>query len=292
MRKFMIIALAMLMMSLAFFACSDSESVGPSITLFTINSSSATQGDHAPGDVLSINFEVTKGDNDLEQWEIAIISGGSKTTYKTGSLSGVSTATYDVIENYTVPSTATGQLILEVTVTDDDDLEDTKTYTINISSNMYEYNVTLGAHQSVTGSFYCALSASGTVYTVSAARTNSNKVDLIYYYGATNMATLAAPNDPTLAEFDATLQVNSWTTKRATMLHKPASAQFSAITSATQIQSAYSTTLASSKVISLANSDEVVFKTADTKYGILKITSLTTGTSGSITFSVKVEKVD
>lgn len=51
----------------------------------------------------------------------------------------------------------------------------------------------LGAQSAATGSSFASID--GSVYTLAEAKANQAKVDWMYYYGATDLATLAAPDD-------------------------------------------------------------------------------------------------
>jgi hypothetical protein len=148
-------------------------------------------------------------------------------------------------------------------------------------------NVKLGSYSNSTyGSSFASTNC--TVYKVADARSNSANVDFLYFYGASNNATLAAPNDAAAMSI-STFDLANWGTRNATMLKKlSGSFDFSGATAAS-IQTAYGTG-GDSKVNNLAVGDMVGFVTAAGKYGVAKVKSVSGGASGTITLDVKTQK--
>jgi len=147
--------------------------------------------------------------------------------------------------------------------------------------------VIMGAQSSTLGS--CLDANTGLIYKIAAdeAKGHAADIDILYYYGSANMATLVAPNDGTVdgtsGDFTWT---SSWSPKNATKFAESA-LDFSAVT-ASQVNAI--TGLTASKVTDLTVGETVVFETAAGKKGILTVTALTTGATGQITVSVKVQE--
>jgi hypothetical protein len=147
--------------------------------------------------------------------------------------------------------------------------------------------VIMGAQSSTKGS--CLDANTGTVYKISGdeAKTNASLVDMLYYYGSTNQATLAAPNDGTVdgtsGDFSWT---SSWSTKNATKFGESA-LSYGSVT-AGQVNAISG--LSSTKVTGLTVGKTIEFVLSDGKKGVLNVTALTTGASGEITVAVKVQE--
>lgn len=147
--------------------------------------------------------------------------------------------------------------------------------------------VIMGAQSSTKGS--CLDANAGTVYKISGdeAKTNAALIDMLYYYGSTNMATLAAPNDGTVdgtsGDFTWT---SSWSTKNATKFGE-STLTYGSVTAA-QVNAI--TGLTATKVSGLTVGKTIEFMLADGKKGVLSVTALTTGASGEITVAVKVQE--
>ncbi len=149
--------------------------------------------------------------------------------------------------------------------------------------------VLLGAHEATTGSFYAT--STNTVYTVSDAAANQAAVDFVYYFGASNQATVASPDDSGAAEF-AIFGLDSWTTKNATRFATTtlSSLDFDAIVDDAAILVQAGNVSDMTKANMLVVDDVFAFTTAAGKAGLVKVSDVTTGTDGSITLQVKVQE--
>ncbi|MGZ5242324.1 MAG: hypothetical protein ACXWDO_00330 [Bacteroidia bacterium] len=145
--------------------------------------------------------------------------------------------------------------------------------------------VRLGAQSSATGSSFN--SGNCAVYTVSQAKANAADVDFLYFYGATNQATLAAPNDEAADDFSS-FDLANWSTRNATKLKKLSGFDFNTA-SAASIQSAYGTG-GDSKANMLAVGDMIGFMTADGKYGVARVNAIVGGGNGTVLLDVKTQK--
>lgn len=188
--------------------------------------------------------------------------------------SAIKQANFGLTYHYTVSSSASNSVDVIVTVTDDKGQTTSKTVTITIAGggNLATCdNKTLGSYDNTTGSFFSAKTC--TVYTVSEAKNNQAAVDFLYFYGSSNFATIAAPDDAD-ANTISTFQLNTWTTKNATRFKTVSGFDFTNATP-TSITVAWTAGGAeSSKINSLGVGGMFLFKTADGRYGVAKVNSI------------------
>ncbi len=184
---------------------------------------------------------------------------------------------------------------IKVMATDKKNQTSALNFTIKVNgASISSYNnITLGAQTNATiGSSFASLN--GLVYNLTDAKTNSDKIDVVFFYGTTNLATLSAPSNSTLLDqvFTTASKPSTWTVQNGTKLEKRNALDFTTITTGTQIPSVETT--GTSHVSSIAVGDVILFRTAATsafpnKNGVLKVIALS-GTSGTstITFNVKI----
>ncbi|HNS18491.1 MAG TPA: hypothetical protein PKH94_06340 [Bacteroidales bacterium] len=149
----------------------------------------------------------------------------------------------------------------------------------------------LGSYQSSTGSSFA--SVDGTIYSLAEAKANQSKVDWLYFYGAADLATLAAPDDAhaALVFNNATNGLQTWTTKNATRLRKVTTAiDWNAITDDSIIMQEAATEPDQTRIATLAVGDVLLFKTVTAKYGMIKVNNIAVGADGTIDISVKVQQ--
>jgi len=147
------------------------------------------------------------------------------------------------------------------------------------------YTVTLGSYNATQGSSFA--SSNGTVYTWSDATANSQLIDFVYFYGNTNNATIAAPDDAAAADV---FNFSNWSTKNPTRFGLVTGVTFSDITDDTEIV-ANESAATTSKVNNLSVGDVVEFKTASGKYGMFVVSAINgTDSSGTIDITVKVQE--
>lgn len=203
----------------------------------------------------------------------------------------------NVTVTYTPAISQAGTFTIRLIATDKNDeaTEVTVTFTVTAGATFKTYNnITVGSYSNATvGSSFVSLD--GTVLGLTDAKANSAKVDLVYFYGATNLATLAAPSETTLNDvFTTASGMSSWTTRNATKLALSAlnAAAFDAITTNAALDAAVGTPSVS-LVNQLSVGSVVSFQTAATssnpsKKGLLKVTNITGAADGTMTFSVKI----
>ncbi len=158
------------------------------------------------------------------------------------------------------------------------------------SPDATEYSaVLMGAQSNANvGSFYDV--ENNIVYTLGDANTHQAEVDFVYYYGSTNTATIAAPNDPTVnGESGDFTWTQDWTTQNATAFYELTGVDFASIQTTADVDAALEgQTNPLSKVPQLAVGDVVGFTTAAGTNGVFKVTAIDGEASGTITIDVKI----
>lgn len=267
-------------------SCSkDDDVAAPTLTVIQ------DKNDAAPGEVVkfTVNASTTETLKSLKIEET--IPGQSVPgKLKDSSISSKTIVNYDF--NYTVPAGATGSKEIVFTVTDNGNRTKVVKKTINVSGTATPKTYSakmLGAQDngSVGSSFS---TQDGTVYKVADAKTNSAKIDFIFYYGTTNFATIAAPNDAGAAQFSV-FQLSTWGTRNATKFKVSNTAAFDGATTSQQLADAFSNAGGNegSAATNLKVGDVVAFKTEAGKNGVFKVTAIDAKNSGSITIDVKVQ---
>lgn len=197
---------------------------------------------------------------------------------------------------YTVEN-ITQNITIEVEATDKNNTTASKYFYIKVSSgqtqNLKTYTVTLGAQNNATGSFLIA--SQGTVYTISQVKNNSayNVIDIIYYYGSTNKCALFCPKSivENNITWEGSISKESWGSNPNITIFKEVTtndyenATYSSV--ASLINDNDNTKIASN----LSVGSVYAFKTNNGKYGILKVTAISsTDAMGKITFSYKIQE--
>lgn len=181
---------------------------------------------------------------------------------------------------------------------DRQDRVSSETFIVTVEEDIPEipvatYEATLlGAHNNPnTGSFYDA--DGNQVYLLAGARENAAAIDFVYYYGATNLATLASPNDPTIEE--VLPQIEQFTVRNNTAVRRTdlSSSDFDAIgdTDGIQITNAFdagSLPTEETRVNELTEGEVFAFQTSDERQGLVRVSDIEGTDAGSITIDVKV----
>ncbi len=211
---------------------------------------------------------------------------------------GQAVTSFDNANSYSFQKTINDvsvQTVIKVMATDKKNQSSVLNFTIKVNgASISSYNnITLGAQTNATiGSSFASLN--GLVYNLTDAKANASKIDVIFFYGTTNLATLSAPSNTVDLDqvFTTASKPSTWTVQNGTKLEKRNTVNFESISTGNQIDNVESTGTA--KVSSVAVGDVILFRTANTsafpnKNGVLKVTALS-GTSGTatITFNVKI----
>lgn len=149
----------------------------------------------------------------------------------------------------------------------------------------------MGAQGSATGSSFASID--GSVYGGADAKANAAKVDWLYFYGASNLATIAAPDDPDAAEIftNETYGLQKWSVLNSTKFKSVTEVvDWDGITDDATIVALTETGVNQSKVDTLGITDILAFITVGGKKGLIRVEEITGENAGTITISVKVQQ--
>lgn len=160
------------------------------------------------------------------------------------------------------------------------------------AGNILTYSTkVLGSYQNTTGSSFA--SVDGTVYTLEQAKIHADVIDWLYFYGATNLATLAAPDDTDAGDVFNTgpNALSTWSVRNDTRFKETSltAADFNSITTDTPII-AIANGASLSKANNLVVGDVIAFVTSTGKMGLVKVDAIVPGADGTMTISVKVQE--
>lgn len=149
--------------------------------------------------------------------------------------------------------------------------------------------INLGAQNSTVGHFYSL--ADNSVYTDANIAGNESSVDMVYYVGKNNETI----SSPAMSSEGNILGVDTWTTKNETLYAKTTDVtdtQFDEMQNDELLLVAASIAAENwkAKAKDVSVGDYYYFKTQNNKYGLLRVTAVTTGNDGTVTFDVKVQK--
>jgi len=210
------------------------------------------------------------------------------------------TTTYtDALSGQTV-----GQIITyTIKAVDDNDNNISETYTVTIisSENVYISNsIQLGAQSNSTIDYkFLGIANNFNSYTAGTsgtARTNSSKIDFVYYYGTNDKNTFAAPTNTDGAQVIWGTEITAWTTKNDTKFKQTSlvATDFDNIMDVTKKDDTFKNIDFSfgalSKYTNLQNNDVIAYLTASGKKGLIKFTSTASNNSGAVTLYVISQK--
>ena len=286
---------------IGFTSCStDEETPVPTIVINTNSlGSDQTGGSASTGTTVTVNLTATA------QEEIAKLSatktvGGTETTLPTYPVTSgfTSKTSHTWNATYTVVETS-GTVALKFSVEDKKGKISTKTFTVTVGSDISTWTGKLLAAPLANGTSKTFFTTSiGGTHTLSEAKSSASLVDFGYFHGATGLATLAAPSDYLTTAYDLT----DWSVRNATEFRRTTmtAAEFTAASSSTLIGTTFDGGTVSTdgsnpaggftRVNTLSVDQVVAFKTAAGKKGLLHVSAISAGATGSITFTVKVQK--
>jgi len=272
------------------------EVVTPAPTISYINGQGMVSGATTvtPGDKFKVGINVGAGGGNLSSLSVDR-NGAAISEFNGGKLSkNISGSTYSETLEITAP-TAPENYTYNFVVTTADNKKATLSLVITVKKqvgNAIETynNIILGSQtNSSKGGFFATTGQQ--IYTEADAKTNSSLVDIVFLSN-NDQAIFISPSDGILKQ--AYPSVNSWTMINETTFQstKLTAAEFDKITGDPEIVIAYDGAdgFAPTVTKSLATGTVVAFKTKANKKGLIKITNITTGINGSITFDVKVQK--
>jgi len=237
-----------------------------------------------------VKFGIVGAGTDITNLKITVsYDGKAAASLLDSTLSSVSSLSVD--KSYSA-STALGTEKYTFTVTDKTNQTTTKSVTITTITPAGDINTysakLMGAQGAAAGSFFAT--TTGTVYTQANAASNSSIIDILYYYGATNEATLAAPSDALAGTIfnNSSTGLQTWAKRNETKFATTtiSSSDFENIKDDALFTQSPSVTYSNK----LAVGNVVAFKTETGKKGLVRVDKITTGASGDITITVKVQK--
>lgn len=293
MKKISFLFAVILMVTVAFFSScgTDTTAVGPNMDLkggagYTSADVSVTVGS-------DVTFGVTaqKGDAKLVNLKIVATSNNIPTTLLDSTFSSDSFS-----NDYAYTPTAVGVVRISIVMKDKDGLTDETSFNVTATAGSgpitaYSAKV-LGSYDNATyGSSFA--SADGTVYMLADAKTNAAKIDWMYYYGATNLATIASPKDASVTTiYTGTNGPANWSVRNDTKFAKvtlTAGVTWDLITNDAEIV-AKAAGITETKANTLTVGQIIAFKTVAGKMGLIKVTAISGTTAGFITYDVKVQQ--
>ncbi len=207
------------------------------------------------------------------------------------------TASTFSVDTLVVTNSSVGTEDFFIIISDQNGMSTTSTFSIvttTVGPDITTYlNKVLGAQvNNSTGSFFA--SDGGIIYMLADAKTNSENIDCLYFYAATNPATIAAPNDGFAASVynDPTNGLLTWDVRKATKFKLTTinSNTFDAITSSAQLATVVAIPLPSESKISNLTAGKVLgFLTQSGKLGLIRVDAISGTDHGTITISVKVQ---
>lgn len=280
----------------------DNGSNNPSLALVKPSSKEVTV---AQGATVDVEVLAAANDKNLESFRVEFSQGGGPFTAYSGAFpAGKSDTTFNV-SNFTYKKTlptlaGEGTITYRFYTVDKDNNSASLDLKINVGGapgatiSSYSARIMGSQSNSTTGSFLAT--TNGIVYKIAEAKANSTLIDVLYYYGANNKATLAAPNDADAGTVynSGASALSSWSKRNATKFEATAlsEANFNSINSSTTLTAFYLTDPTASASTDLANNDVLKFRTEAGKRGfiLVKTISGTNTSSGFISVDVKVEK--
>lgn len=280
--------LALLISGIAFISSCTKDTTPPTINFLGGAGYTSSDATIDAGSSVKIGITATSGTAKLASLEIEAVHNNTPVQLYDTTFSS---DTYSRDFTFTVDEVGETKLIFTITDKDGETAEVFLTITANAVNNIVTYTEKiLGSYDnSAYGSSFA--SVDGTVYKIADASANSAKIDWMYFYGVSNQATIAAPDDADAATiFTGTNGLQNWTTKNATRFRKVTEgAVWDNITTSADI-AALATNTTETKANQLLVGNIVAFKTVSNKLGLIKITDIETGGAGSIKYDVKVQQ--
>lgn len=246
------------------------------------------------GTVLTLTIEA-KGntDNKLKKITVTSTQSGSALLSKTLSVNSTTEIVRDTLAK--IDATYSYTVIVE----GEKGSPATKTYTVKTKTAAAEVDVTNAiplfgqTNGAGTNANFMQLTDPHGTFSTATFAANKAKVDVAFFYGAANKATLTSPSDATMQGLYSGLD---WTGANTTMLYKTSmtTTEFDAV--ATANSDAAITTLAASVATSawvssinlLTKGNVVLYKTAGNKLGLIKVDNLSATGANDAEISLQI----
>lgn len=182
--------------------------------------------------------------------------------------------------------------VFEVTDSQGEKSSVSLTLTVDNSGGIIlNFESTIGAQDNTTEYGYYS-STTHSNYNATDAQTNYDKIDFLGAYDVTNAFLLLSPAAPVLPEPYLT-EMSDWTSKNNTLFCSTTMSpeQFDFINRDNLLINSFSTNVADQKneAKKLVIDDVYSFKTNSGKYGLFKVTSVTSGITGKVTIDIKIQ---
>jgi len=180
-------------------------------------------------------------------------------------------------------------------IKDNDSLTAEKSFIITTESNAgpihtYSQKI-LGAQQNATGNSFS--SSDGLIYVLADAKANATKIDWMYFFDITNVATLASPDDPDAGTVysDPVNGLQTWAVRNATRFKVVSDTiNWDSIVDDTFIILLTQVGVTETKINQLIPGEILAFITVAGKKGLIKIEAITGEEDGTVEISVKVQE--
>ena len=296
-----------LIASIGLFTSCDDEDADPILPTISLIEISNNAIEIEEGEVLAISFTIGEGESKIKE---VLVKEGAGVLAKYSDSSKVSLSNNARIDFVYPGTVVAGTKKITITVIDRNDNSTEREITVVINapaSPISSYTAVLlytpGQDQQ-SGTEKCALStATGTTYTRAEGKADPAKIDILYVYGATTGATFTCPADAGASTGLALVfsDVNTWTTKNYTKFVSTSGVTFANLDTPEALQEVFDngtaadkgvTAYADGRITGVAANAVVGFKTADGKYGVIRVVSIsgTNNPGDSITIEVKVQK--
>lgn len=197
------------------------------------------------------------------------------------------------IYTYTfTPDTSEAGTTLEFAlyVSDKDELEERYDFEIEIEAlpepvEEFTAKIMGGDENADYGSFLDA--HAGTVYSVSDAMNNQEDIDMLYFYGSENEATIAAPDDQDAEQFSV-YNLDEWTTRNETRFTDVMDISYANIETETDIDNEV-TSPENTKANNLEVGNVIGFETVSGHKGVFEVVEIVTERDGYIEINVKMQ---
>lgn len=296
MKRLNILLAAIAFLGMILTSCSEETSPAPSITIDNADPVTVVSGSVTlTGEIIA----EAKLSEVKYFWVTATAEsqiGTAITSFTSGEITTSDNVTYTFRKTF-VGITESGKI--KIQATDKDNQTSSKSIDVTVGSasggEISSFTAILvGAQDNAT--YGSALDADGgNVYKIAAdaAKNAAALIDMLYYYGSSNLATFAAPNDATVnggAGTSGFSWTSTWSVQNATKfsISSITAGQFDAIDDDTELVGISG--LTASKVTQVAVNSVVEFITAGGKKGAFKVSALTATASGTITINVKIQK--
>lgn len=279
-----------------FSACDDDDDSDPKPTLnFIGDTTTISPGGNntvKSGEPIVFSWTVSNGASDLTRFTIDYVApgGSSQQIFAKTNLADNNATEYAGTFDTTLTQTGEHNFTFRVEEENGNSTERAITVTVESGAPLKSYTARMVGAQNNTdfGSFYSVRRDS--VYSATGFNTSNGQfIDLIYYFGATNDATLASPSDQTVEEFDA-YDVTQFNQRNETVF-SPISGNigdFQTASDLDQFESALNNSNVT-KANELSTSSTYAFKLDNDKLGVFAVQKIDSEDAGFIEIDVKVQ---